>query len=101
MPQRKQQSPGASSASSVSFGATLSACALGPSLPCSALLKRVRNAERLQQLDALVGARLPCKSFHLLYTWSGNGRSASAFHERCDNKVGGTYAFALQRHGSE
>ena len=53
----------------------------------SALLQRVVDRNKVQQFAALMGGRLPGRSYRLLYTWSRDGRSAASFHQRCDNQV--------------
>jgi hypothetical protein len=63
----------------------------------SALLQRVGDGNKVQQLAALLRGRLPGSSYRLLYTWSKDGRSAASFHQRCDNQVCSRALYALQR----
>jgi len=59
------------------------------SLSASALLQRVRDAEKTKAFSWLIQTRLrvPDRSFRLLYSWQQDGRSAASFHDLCDNQV--------------
>ena len=53
----------------------------------SALLQRVADRNKAQQLAALMKRRLTFRGYRLLYTWSRDGRSNASLHQRCDNQV--------------